>query len=209
MIEQLELLAANEGASWFKLSYEDQETFSKEFAAFVDTNLSEAEAYLLKQDSALFDLSTIIFDAISRFSNHPEILLPLAKKVLDFPYGKEEDDLYNLEVLDDIDTIELFERSPAIYMQYLDLLCSHLVPEKDPQYLLRLLPVFDLAFVQPETASENQFIRKKWFDTIADLANDAPLKVKLAARKILASNKQTRDLQPLSLVEKIRALIGL
>lgn len=209
MIEKLELLAANEGSSWFKLSYEDQEAFSKEFAAFVDANPSEMETYLLKQDVALFEVLMIAFEAISCFSDHPEVLLPAAKKVLDFPYGKEDDDWYNLEILDDIDTVELFGRNPTIYMQYLDLLCSRLVPEKDPHYLLRLLHIFDLAFVLPETASENQFMRKKWFDTIADLANYAPLKVKLVARKILANNKQTPDLQSLSLVEKIRALIGL
>lgn len=208
MIEKLEKLAANDCAAWFELSYDDQEKFSKEYAAYADANSSETESYLSEQEVTFAGILTIAFEAISCFSNHPETLITAVKKVLDHSYGKEEFDLWNLEVIDNIDTLELFERNKPVYMQYMDLLASCLRPEKDPEYLVKLLDIFDLAFILPEDLSENQFVRKKWFDNIIELANYGPFKVKLAARKVIASSHQTYDLIPLTFMEKIRKLFN-
>jgi hypothetical protein len=204
MIEKLEQLAANECAAWFEISFEDQEAFTKEYAAYVDANPSETEAYLQEQEVTFSGVLGIAFEAISCFSNHPAVLLPAVKKVLHHSYSTEEIDLWNLEVLDDIDTIELYERDKATYMQYMDLLASCLRPEKDPEYLVSLLGIFEMAFIIATEPSENQFVRKKWFDHITELANYGPPKVKITARKVLASSRQTADLIPLTFMEKIK-----
>ncbi|MNX98625.1 hypothetical protein D3C86_1310420 [compost metagenome] len=90
----------------------------------MDTNPSETESYLSKQEVTFTGILSIAFEAISCFSDHPEIVMPAVKKVLDHSYGKEEFDLWNLEVIDNIDTLELFERNKSVYMEYMDLLAS-------------------------------------------------------------------------------------
>lgn len=206
MIEKLEKLAANDCTEWFELSYDDQEKFSKEYAAYVDLHVAETEAYLQEREITFAGVLTIAFEAISLFSNHPEVLLPAVKKVLDHTYGREEFDLWDLEIIDNVDTLELFDRNKPVYMQYMDLLVSSLRPEKDPEYLVKLLEIFGLAFINPENLSENQFVRKMWFDKIADLANYGPLKVKIAARKVITDSGQDCDLVPLTILEKIRKI---
>jgi hypothetical protein len=206
MIEELEQLAANDCSAWFELSYEEQEAFTKKYAAYVDTNPSETQAYLQEQEVTFAGVLSIAFEAISCFSNHPAVLLPTVKKIVDRSYNQEEFELWNLEVIENIDTIELFERDKTVYMQYMDLLVSHLQPEKDPEYLIKLLDIFDLAFMPPENASENQYVRKKWFDTITVLANYNLLKVKIAARKVITNSEQDCELIPLTWMEKIKKL---
>jgi len=191
------------------MEYEDQVVFSVEFAAFVDTNPAEIEAYLLKQEVTGYGTLYIAFEAISRYSKHPEIILPTVKKVLDFSYTTDEDSLYNMTVLDDIDTMELFDEHPTVYMQHMDLLVSRLKKEKELSYLMQLLDVFDMALVIPVEPEYKQYIRKQWFDQIAEFANyGETLNLKLKAREVIKNSEQDCDLIPLTFGERVKKLLG-
>ena len=209
MIEKLEELAASECNVWLGMAYEDQEAFSVEFAAFADANPSEIEAYLLKQEVTSFCTLHIALDAISRFSKHPEILLPTVKKVLDFQYTMDDDSLYHMTLLDDIDTVELFEQHPEVYLQHMDLLVSRLKPEKEQPYLLQLMDVFEMAIVIPVQPEDKHLICKRWFDKIMEFANSGEnLKLKLKAREVIKNSEQVCDLIPLTVGERVRKLLG-
>jgi hypothetical protein len=209
MIEKLEKLAVHECDTWLGMAYEDQEAFSKEFAAFVDANPSEIEAYLLKQQVTSFCTLHIALEAISRFSKHPEILLPTVKKVLDFEYTMNDDSLYHMTLLDDIDTVELFEQHPDVYMQHMDLLVSRLKPEKERPYLMQLLDVFEMAMVIPVEQEYKHLIRRQWFDKITEFANyGETLKLKLKAREVIKNLEQECELVPLTFGERVKKLLG-
>lgn len=207
MIQQLEQLAANQCDKWLDLSMEAMDEFLGEYAAYVDANPAETETYLLSQPVEYMGLTTIAFEGISRFSDYPEVLLPAVKKILDYPY-KNEDDLDKMDPLYYIETIEFFEDHPSVYMQHMDLLASYLRPEKDPEFLICLLQIFDMIYIAPVEQINKQYFRKKWFDNITELANYSTLKVKIAAREVIKSAEQDCDIIPLTFVERVKKLFG-
>ncbi len=208
MIRQLEQLAANQCDKWLDLTMEAMDEFLEEYAAYVDSNPAEAETYLLSQPVEYMGPTTIAFEGISRFSDHPEVLLPAVKKILGSSY-ENKDDLDKLDPLYYIETIDFFEDHPSVYMQHMDLLASYLRPEKDPEFLLNLLQIFDMTSVTPDETIDKQYTRKKWFDNITELANYGSLKVKIAAREILRINEQDGDVIPLTFMERIKKLFGI
>jgi hypothetical protein len=120
-----------------------------------------------------------------------------------------DDSLYHMTLLDDIDTVELFEQHPDVYMQHMDLLVSRLKPEKERPYLMQLLDVFEMAMVIPVEQEYKHLIRRQWFDKITEFANyGETLKLKLKAREVIKNLEQECELVPLTFGERVKKLLG-
>lgn len=209
MIEQLEELAANDQEKWLNLDIEEQELFEQNFAQWVDENTTAFESYLLQQDPLLLGTMSIAFECISNSGEHLNLLLPVVRKVLHFPFNEDTIDFYNLDVLDDISTYDLYLCDKTVYLNYIDLLISKLRLDQHPEYLRALFGVVQFAIVKPESIQEKQYLKRDWIDAITLIANSAELELKLEAQNLLKELGFTENIQALSIVERIRKFLRL
>lgn len=205
VIESLKFHEKNEMDSWYDLSEKESRKFLKELAKYTNKNPTEIEQYCINtipsEDSSL----SIIYVALSEFSNKwNSILLNEIKRVVTLAKNstiKPE----VLDILTDIETEDIYSKDEDVYIEMLNFLTTSLSLSNNQKFNIELLEVIDWFLIDLDK-DDNIIEAENWFKAIEVLAINGDSTVKSKAQEVVNSIEFETSLPTTSFMDRLKSL---
>jgi hypothetical protein len=205
VIESLKFHEKNEMDSWYDLSEKESRKFLKELVKYTNKNPTEIEQYCINTIPGEYSSLSIIYEALSEFSNRwNSILLNEIKRVVTLAKNNSIKSEV-LDILTDIETEDIYSKDEEIYIEILNFLTTNLELNNNPKFNIELLEVIDWFLIdldEDDDINESE----NWFKAIEVLAINGDSIVKSKAQEIISSNEFGKTLPTTSFMNKLKNL---
>lgn len=206
IIEQLQHHENNQLEEWLDFDDKTSKRFSKDIVKFANSNPEEFKNYCINTIPSEYSSLSIIYEALSEYTTAwNAFLFEEVKRVVNLAKLKQIKYEY-IEVLEEIETEDIYSKDEDIYIEVLNFLTSQLHLSNDEGLnlgLLSLISWFIIEYDEDDAISEID----AWVNSIKNLADNATQSnVKLEAREILDDLDDTISFKPLSILENIKRL---
>jgi hypothetical protein len=210
IIQQLKIHEKDQLSEWINSEEKTSRRFSKDLVKFANEHPEVLKHYCVNTLPKEFSSLSIVYEALSEFSvAHNQFLLAEVKRVISLAQSKKIKPEY-IEVLEDIETEDIYSKDEAIYIEIINSITSALHVdnvEKLNSQLISLLDWFLIEYDEDDAISEVTI----WIERIKDVAENAgQLEVREAAKEALENldenisyNDNATSLESQSLLSKI------
>tara|TARA_R110000751_G_scaffold306869_2_gene426438 strand:+ start:124 stop:777 length:654 start_codon:yes stop_codon:yes gene_type:complete len=210
IIEQLKFHEKDQLSKWIASEEKTSRRFSKDIVNFTNENPDSIKNYCINTLPREFSSLSIVYEALSEFSvAHNKFLLEEIKRVISLAQSKKIKPEY-IEVLEDIETEDIYSKDEAIYIEIINFITSALHVDNDEKLNLQLLSLLDwflIEYDEDDAISEVSI----WISRMKNLAENAKqIEVREEAKDALENldenlsfNENASTLESPSLLSKI------
>ncbi|MFD2914233.1 hypothetical protein [Psychroserpens luteus] len=210
IIQQLEFHEKDQLSKWIASEEKTSRRFSKDLVNFTNENPDKIKNYCNNTLPREFSSLSIVYEALSEFSvAHNKFLLEEIKRVISLAQSKKIKPEY-IEVLEDIETEDIYSKDEAIYIEIINFITSALHIDNDEKLNLQLLSLLDwflIEYDEDDAISEVSI----WISRMKNLAENAKqIEVREEAKDALDNldenlsfNENASTLESPSLLSKI------
>nr|WP_321226390.1 hypothetical protein [uncultured Psychroserpens sp.] len=210
IIEQLKFHEKDQLSKWIASEEKTSRRFSKDIVNFTNENPDAIKNYCINTLPREFSSLSIVYEALSEFSvAHNKFLLEEIKRVISLAQLKKIKPEY-IEVLEDIETEDIYSKDEAIYVEIINFITSALHVDNDEKLNLQLLSLLDwflIEYDEDDAISEVSI----WISRMKNLAEKAKqIEVREEAKDALENldenlsfNENASTLKSPSLLSKI------
>lgn len=210
IIEQLKFHEKDQLSKWIASEEKTSRRFSKDLVNFTNENPDAIKNYCINTLPKEFSSLSIVYEALSEFSvAHNKFILEEIKRVISLAQSKKIKPEY-IEVLEDIETEDIYSKDEAIYIEIINFITSKLHVDNDEKLNLQLLSLLDwflIEYDEDDAISEVSI----WINRMKNLAENAKqIEVREEAKDALENldenlsfNENASTLESPSILSKI------
>jgi len=204
MINQLKEYEKNSLDDWYDLEDSEQKSFLRALANYIESNKTTVKDYCSTIDIKEFSSLSIIYEAASVYSfSCNDFILDEVKRVIEL-VKKNNLKPKRLEILEDFELEDLYEKEYSTYCQVLDYLIDSLSISQSNKLNIAILNVIDYYLIDSD---EEDAEYKKWEEQLVEFGNRASEEVK---SHIAEKNKTTsKSLKKSAIIWQILFFVGL
>lgn len=211
IIEQLKDHDRDELSKWINSEEKTSRRFSKDLVQFANEDPEAIKAYCIHTLPREFSSLSIVYASLSEFSvAHNQFLLEEVKRVISLAKSKKINPEY-IEVLEDIETEDIYSKDEAIYIEIINFITSALHVNNDEAFNLQLLSLLDWFLIEYDEDDAISEVNV-WISRMKHIAENAKqLEVRNEAKDVLENldynlsfNDNNSTLEIPSLLSKIR-----
>lgn len=203
IIKRLRTFAENNCELWDDSDLETSEVFAAELTLFIAENRKSFETFLTNEPMQRYGIHSIVYEIISSYNCDADLILFETSRLLNMFTGIDHQ-FGQLELLQDIDTLELYELNKTVYVQFIDLIILAIANENHEKRLIELLHLFRLTYIYPDDLSERIYTKNNWINTLEELGNKSSLNVRKALITLNENARLNLKIKPFTTAEKIR-----
>ncbi|WP_047546461.1 hypothetical protein [Psychroserpens sp. Hel_I_66] len=210
IIEQLKFHEKDQLSKWIASEEKTNRRFSKDLVNFANENPDKIKQYCINTLPKEFSSLSIVYEALSEFSvAHNTLLLEEVKRVITLAKAKKIKAEY-IEVLEDIETEDIYSKDETIYIEIIDYITSELHIDNEEKLNLQLLNLIDWFLIEYDEDDDIKEV-SVWISRMKHLAENAKQpEVREEARDALENldenlsyNENPLNLESSSILNKI------
>jgi len=185
IIEQLTHHEKDQSSEWIDSEDKVSKRFSKDIVKFANEHPDVLKDYCVSLEPTEFSSLSIVYESLSEYSvAHNQFLLEEIKRVISLAHSKKIKAKY-IEVLEDIETEDIYSKDEAIYIEIINFITSALHVDNEEAYNLQLLSLLDWFLIEYDEDDDISEV-KNWISRMQNIAENAKqLKVREEAKDAL------------------------
>jgi len=202
MINQLKEYEKNNLDDWYDLEDSEQKKFLRSLASYIEDNKTEVRNYCSNTEVQEFSSLSIIYEAASVYSFRcNDFILEEIKRVVKL-LQKNTIKAGKLEILEDFELEDLYEKEYSSYCQVLDFLIDSLSTSQSDKQNIALLELIDFYLI--ESDEDEQY--KTWIGKIRQFGNKASDKIKAY---LVENKKRSHGIKSAGIIWQVLFFVGL
>ncbi|MDC8003725.1 hypothetical protein POV27_06660 [Aureisphaera galaxeae] len=202
IIEELRYHETNQLDEWYDTKEKEQKRFLKGIVKYGEQHPDELKHYCSSTIPDEFSSLSLVYEALSEYSvSWNQFLFDEIQRVVLLAKNGRIDPEY-LEVLEDIETEDIYSKTEEIYVQIIDFLVGNLSLTGNGKFNFQLLELLDW-YLTDYDEDDDVHDGEVWVARIKEFAIEGSPEIKEKAREVLDNFDLDFSFSPLTFKERI------